>query len=54
MLTAYKFRLYPNNEQKETFSKYVKKEEHEDFQPRNEKLPVNIDKELISELAGEK
>ena len=27
--------------------KYVKKEEHEDFQPRNEKLPVNIDKEQL-------
>ena len=27
--------------------KYVKKEEHEDFQPRNEKLPVNLDKEQL-------
>ena len=27
--------------------KYVKKDEHEDFQPRNEKLPGNIDQEQL-------
>lgn len=27
--------------------KYTRKEEHEDTQPRNEKLPINIDKEQL-------
>ncbi|MCL4398406.1 MAG: hypothetical protein M1322_02420 [Candidatus Parvarchaeota archaeon] len=27
--------------------KYVKKEEHEDFQPKNDKTPINIDKEQL-------
>ena len=27
--------------------KYTRKEEHEDFQPKNEKRPVNFDKEQL-------
>lgn len=34
---------------------YTKKEENEDFQPRNEKLPKNVDKETVKiTKAGQK